>query len=46
MMELLNYYLKINIGFGRAVRVTLIALSRYLRISPLTKGMKPHMKIE
>jgi hypothetical protein len=46
MTELLNYYLKINIGFGRAVGVTHKALYRHSRTSPLTKAVKPHVKID
>jgi len=46
MTELLNYYLKINISFGRAVDVMRKALFRYSRTSPLTKAVKPHMKID
>jgi hypothetical protein len=46
MIELLNYCLKINTGFGWAVGVTRQALFRYSRISPLTKAMKPRMKID
>jgi hypothetical protein len=45
MTELLNYYLEINTGFGRAVGVKRLTLFSDSRISPLTKAMKPHMKV-